>query len=170
VLLRDRPPRHSSLPPSVLFRPTSNEFSPTRPSASSAICFSPAALAIGAGIFHLMTHAFFKALLFLARFGHHAMGGEQDMRTWAASARKIKVITGPCDRTLAMQVFRRSRIFSKTRSCSVRLLSRQGGYALYAIGLLTAAHFFLHVPFDLSDVSTGKQRYDEHHRHVHESP
>ncbi len=37
--------------------------------------------AFGAGIFHLMTHAFFKALLFLgAGSVIHAMGGEQDMR------------------------------------------------------------------------------------------
>ena len=37
--------------------------------------------AFGAGIFHLMTHAFFKALLFLgAGSVMHAMGGEQDMR------------------------------------------------------------------------------------------
>ncbi len=37
--------------------------------------------AFGAGIFHLMTHAFFKALLFLgAGSVIHALGGEQDMR------------------------------------------------------------------------------------------
>ena len=37
--------------------------------------------AYSAGIFHLMTHAFFKALLFLAAGSViHAIGGEQDMR------------------------------------------------------------------------------------------
>ena len=37
--------------------------------------------AYGAGIFHLMTHAFFKACLFLgAGSVIHGMGGEQDMR------------------------------------------------------------------------------------------
>ena len=36
--------------------------------------------AFSAGIFHLMTHAFFKALLFLgAGSVIHAMGGEQDL-------------------------------------------------------------------------------------------
>src|SRR5260370_12385866 len=36
--------------------------------------------AFGAGIFHLLTHAFFKALLFLGSGSViHAMGGEQDM-------------------------------------------------------------------------------------------
>jgi len=39
------------------------------------------AMAYGAGIFHLMTHAFFKALLFLgAGSVIHGMSGEQDMR------------------------------------------------------------------------------------------
>ena len=42
--------------------------------------------AFSAGIFHVMTHAFFKALLFLgAGSVIHALRGEQDMRTWAAS-------------------------------------------------------------------------------------
>ncbi len=37
--------------------------------------------AYGAGIFHLMTHAFFKGLLFLAAGSViHGLGGEQDMR------------------------------------------------------------------------------------------
>ena len=43
--------------------------------------------AYSAGIFHLMTHAFFKALLFLAAGSViHAIGGEQDMRAWAGCA------------------------------------------------------------------------------------
>ena len=41
------------------------------------------------GIFHLFTHAFFKALLFLgAGSVIHAMHHEQDMRAWAACARR----------------------------------------------------------------------------------
>src|SRR6202158_4435572 len=37
--------------------------------------------AFSAGIFHLMTHAFFKGLLFLAAGSViHGVGGEQDMR------------------------------------------------------------------------------------------
>ena len=48
--------------------------------------------AFGAGIFHLMTHAFFKALLFLAAGSViHAMGGEQDMRHMGGLSKKIKV-------------------------------------------------------------------------------
>ncbi len=45
-----------------------------------------------AGVFHLMTHAFFKALLFLGSGSViHAMSGEQDMRKMGALARKIPV-------------------------------------------------------------------------------
>ena len=48
--------------------------------------------AYSAGIFHLMTHAFFKALLFLAAGSViHAMGGEQDMRVMGGLWRKIPV-------------------------------------------------------------------------------
>ena len=37
--------------------------------------------AFSAGIFHLVTHAFFKALLFLGSGSViHALGGEQDLR------------------------------------------------------------------------------------------
>ena len=48
--------------------------------------------AFGAGIFHLMTHAFFKGLLFLAAGSViHAMGGEQDMRKMGGLRKKIPV-------------------------------------------------------------------------------
>ncbi len=48
--------------------------------------------AFGAGIFHLMTHAFFKALLFLgAGSVIHALSGEQDMRKMGDLRKKIPV-------------------------------------------------------------------------------
>jgi NADH-quinone oxidoreductase subunit L len=48
--------------------------------------------AYGAAIFHLMTHAFFKALLFLgAGSVIHAMSGEQDMRKMGGIWKKIPV-------------------------------------------------------------------------------
>ncbi len=48
--------------------------------------------AFGAGVFHLMTHAFFKGLLFLAAGSViHAMGGEQDMRKMGGLRKKIPV-------------------------------------------------------------------------------
>jgi NADH-quinone oxidoreductase subunit L len=46
--------------------------------------------AFSAGIFHLMTHAFFKGLLFLAAGSViHAVGGEQDMRQMGGLRSKI---------------------------------------------------------------------------------
>ncbi|MFQ5662313.1 MAG: NADH-quinone oxidoreductase subunit L [Terriglobia bacterium] len=48
--------------------------------------------AFAAGIFHLMTHAFFKALLFLAAGSViHAMNGQQDIRKMGALRQKIPV-------------------------------------------------------------------------------
>lgn len=53
------------------------------------------ALGVGAfttGVFHVMTHAFFKALLFLgAGSVIHAMGGEQDITKMGGLAKKIPV-------------------------------------------------------------------------------
>ena len=46
--------------------------------------------AFAAGVFHLMTHAFFKALLFLGSGSViHAMSGEQDMRKMGGLKKKL---------------------------------------------------------------------------------
>jgi NADH-quinone oxidoreductase subunit L len=48
--------------------------------------------AYSAGLFHVLTHAFFKALLFLAAGSViHALGGEQDMRAMGGLRSKIPV-------------------------------------------------------------------------------
>ncbi|QMV17586.1 NADH-quinone oxidoreductase subunit L [Granulicella sp. 5B5] len=48
--------------------------------------------AYSAGIFHLMTHAFFKALLFLAAGSViHALSGEQDMRKMGGLRKRIPI-------------------------------------------------------------------------------
>jgi len=48
--------------------------------------------AYGAGIFHLMTHAFFKALLFLSAGSViHALNGEQDMRVMGGLRKRIPI-------------------------------------------------------------------------------
>jgi NADH-quinone oxidoreductase subunit L len=52
--------------------------------------FAAGVSAYGAAMFHLFTHAFFKALLFLgAGSVIHAMSGEQDMRRMGGLARKV---------------------------------------------------------------------------------
>ena len=46
--------------------------------------------AYGSGMFHLMTHAFFKALLFMAAgIVIHALSGEQDIRKMGGLAREL---------------------------------------------------------------------------------
>jgi len=51
--------------------------------------------AFGAGIFHLTSHAFFKALLFLATGAvMHALGGESDMRRMGGLARRLPRTAG----------------------------------------------------------------------------
>ncbi len=48
--------------------------------------------AFGAGVFHLMTHAFFKGLLFLcAGSVMHSLGGEQDMRKMGGLWKKLPI-------------------------------------------------------------------------------
>jgi len=54
--------------------------------------FAAGVSAYGAAMFHLFTHAFFKALLFLgAGSVIHAMSGEQDMRRMGALWKKIPI-------------------------------------------------------------------------------
>jgi NADH-quinone oxidoreductase subunit L len=126
-----------------------------------------------AGIFHLMTHAFFKALLFLAAGSViHAMGGEQDMRHMGGLGGKIKK-TYVCmmAATLAIAgIIPFAGFFSKDAILFHAFQSENGGRVLYAIGLFTAllTSFYM---FRLMFLTfTGKPRYDEHHVHVHESP
>src|ERR1035437_1438586 len=64
-------------------------------STVSQLGYMFAALGVGAyaaGVFHLMTHAFFKACLFLGSGSViHAMGGEQDMRKMGGLRHKMPV-------------------------------------------------------------------------------
>jgi NADH-quinone oxidoreductase subunit L len=129
--------------------------------------------AFGAGIFHLMTHAFFKALLFLSAGSViHAMGGEQDMWKMGGLAPKIK-ITFWCMlvATLAITGFPPfAAFFSKDEILFAAYNSANSGKALYAVGLL-AAVFTSFYMFRLIWLTFFTQtRYDEHQVHVHESP
>jgi len=97
--------------------------------------------AFAAGIFHLMTHAFFKALLFLgAGSVIHAMGGEQDLRGMGGLWRRIPVTARTMlAGTLAIAgapLF--SGFFSKDAILAAAWSSPWGGKLLYIFGLLTA--------------------------------
>ena len=111
--------------------------------------------AYAAGIFHLMTHAFFKGLLFLAAGSViHAMGGQQDMREMGGLRKKIPGRIGRCSRRLW-----RSRGFRDFRDFSARMKfwkRRNRGRTripgLWALGISgSAADIVLYVSFVVSD-------------------
>jgi NADH-quinone oxidoreductase subunit L len=130
--------------------------------------------AFTAGIFHLMTHAFFKALLFLSAGSViHAVGGEQDMWKMGGLWSKIKV-TAWCMLfgTIAIAGFPPfAAFFSKDAILAAAFAySDNAGKVLYVVGLLAAilTSFYM---FRLVWLTFfGQNRYDEHHVHVHESP
>jgi NADH-quinone oxidoreductase subunit L len=129
--------------------------------------------AFGAGIFHLMTHAFFKALLFLSAGSViHAMGGEQDMWHMGGLSKKIK-ITFVCMLfgTIAIAGFPPfAAFFSKDQILFAAYNSPDAGKALYAVGLLAAVLTSFYMFRLVWLTFFGEKRYDEHHVHVHESP
>jgi len=130
--------------------------------------------AFGAGIFHLMTHAFFKALLFLAAGSViHAMGGEQDMRHMGGLRSKIKyTFVTMLIATLAIAgIPPLAGFFSKDSILfSALTVGGNGGKALYGVGLLTALLTSFYMFRLIYLTFYGNPRYDEHHVHVHESP
>jgi len=129
--------------------------------------------AFSAGIFHLMTHAFFKALLFLAAGSViHAMGGEQNMLHMGGLSKKIKVTYWTMlIATLAIAGFPPLAGFFSKDAILGEAFQREGGWhSLYVVGLLTALLTSFYMFRLIFLTFHGKQRYDEHHVHVHESP
>jgi NADH-quinone oxidoreductase subunit L len=126
--------------------------------------------AFGAGIFHLMTHAFFKGLLFLAAGSViHAMGGEQDMRKMGGLRKKIPVTFWTMFMaTLAIAGAPGfSGFFSKDE---ILLEAQRVSPVLWGLGVLTAGLTSFYMFRLLFLTFFGKQRYDDHKVHVHESP
>jgi NADH-quinone oxidoreductase subunit L len=126
--------------------------------------------AFSAGIFHLMTHAFFKGLLFLAVGSViHAMGGEQDMRKMGGLRKKIPVTFWTMFMaTLAIAGAPGfSGFFSKDE---ILLAAQRSSTPLWALGVLTAGLTSFYMFRLLFLTFFGTERYDEHHVHVHESP
>ena len=127
--------------------------------------------AFSAGIFHVMTHAFFKALLFLgAGSVIHAMSGEQDVRKMGGLWDKIPITS----KTFAIATLAIAGIpplagfFSKDEILGHAF---EGHFALWFVGLLTAGMtaFYMFRLFFLT--FSGYTRADEHvEKHVHESP
>ncbi len=97
--------------------------------------------AYSAAIFHLMTHAFFKALLFLAAGSViHALGGEQDMRKMGGLRKKIPITFW----TMTIAVFAiagfppLAAFFSKDAILYEAFQHGGSGKVLWFIGVFTA--------------------------------
>jgi NADH-quinone oxidoreductase subunit L len=133
-------------------------------------------LALGCGaytaaVFHVMTHAFFKALLFLGSGSViHAMSGQQDIRFMGGLKGKLKItyLTFFIGCLAIAGIPPLSGFFSKD---AILLSAFEHDKFLYAIGLVTAAltafYMFrlLFITFNGSFRGTEEQRH-----HVHESP
>jgi len=129
--------------------------------------------AFAAGIFHLMTHAFFKALLFLAAGSViHALGGLQEMPQMGGLRKKIPwtywtMLMG----TLAIAgapFF--SGFFSKDLILFQSFASPFGNTVLWALGIVTALLTSFYMFRLIFLTFFGQPRYDQHAVHVHESP
>ncbi|HEY1901582.1 MAG TPA: proton-conducting transporter membrane subunit, partial [Terracidiphilus sp.] len=97
--------------------------------------------AYSAAIFHLMTHAFFKALLFLAAGSViHAMGGEQDMRKMGGLRKKLPVTFWTMTAAVLAigGFFPFAGFFSKDAILYAAFQQGAGGKALWFVGLVTA--------------------------------
>jgi NADH-quinone oxidoreductase subunit L len=130
--------------------------------------------AFGAGIFHLMTHAFFKALLFLgAGSVIHALSGEQDMRKMGGLWRKIPItFTTFLAATLAIcGIPGFSGFFSKDEIIWDSISSPYGHAVLWMVAWLTAGLTALYMLRLLFMTFFGEPRWSpEAGHHVHESP
>src|ERR1700716_1771871 len=126
--------------------------------------------AFSAGVFHLMTHAFFKGLLFLAAGSViHAMGGEQDTRKMGGLRKKIPwTYWTMFMATLAIAGTPGfSGFFSKDE---ILLATQRASTPLWALGVLTAGLTSFYMFRLLFLTFFGAQRFNEKQVHVHESP
>ena len=127
--------------------------------------------AYSAAIFHLVTHSFFKALLFLAAGSViHALGGEQDMRKMGGLRKKLPVTFW----TMTAAVFAIAGFFpfagffSKDAILYAVFLQGTQGKILWFVGLVTALLTALYM-FRLWYMTfMGEPRTKD--AHPHESP
>ena len=127
-----------------------------------------------AGIFHLLTHAFFKALLFLAAGSViHALSGEQDMRNMGGLRKRIPVTFW----TMTMGVVAIAGIpplagfFSKDEILFRAFVSPNPiGKLLWLVGLVTAGMTSFYMFRLWFKTFFGEERFDEHHagEHAHD--
>jgi NADH-quinone oxidoreductase subunit L len=126
-----------------------------------------------AGIFHLMTHAFFKSLLFLAAGSvMHAMGGELDMRKMGGLRHKLKTTHATfLIATLAISgIPPLAGFFSKDEILAGAYAGPLGRAWLYWLGTITAGLTAFYMFRGLILTFWGKSRVEpETEHHLHES-
>jgi NADH-quinone oxidoreductase subunit L len=125
-----------------------------------------------AGMFHVMTHAFFKACLFLGSGSViHAMGGEQDMRKMGGLKSKLPITYWTfLIATLAISgIPPLAGFFSKDAILAGAW--EAGRPLLYAIGLFTAGltAFYMFRLVTLTFGGSFRGTHEQEH-HLHESP
>src|SRR5437762_2514864 len=128
--------------------------------------------AFSAGIFHLMTHAFFKALLFLgAGSVIHALSDEQDLRRMGGLAGKLPWTHGTMlVATLAIAgIPPLAGFFSKDEILSRAFASGHSG--VWLVGLVGAAltAFYMFRLYILAFRGPSRLSHEAEH-HLHESP
>ncbi len=128
--------------------------------------------AFGAGIFHLMTHAFFKALLFLgAGSVIHAMSDEQDMRRMGGLAPKLPFTHS----TMAVATLAIAGVpflagfFSKDEILHAAWASGHKGIWLAGIVGACLTAFYMTRLYVLTFRGSSRVSHDAEH-HLHESP
>ena len=130
--------------------------------------------AYGAGIFHLMTHSFFKALLFLAAGSvMHALGGETDIRRMGALKGHMPVTfwTMAIATAAIAGIPGLSGFFSKDEILWQVYISPHGHYLLWVGGVITATLTAFYMFRVLFLTFLGKSRVESHLlHHIHESP
>ena len=136
-------------------------------------------LAAGVGaywvaVFHLFTHAFFKALLFLCSGSViHSLGGEQDMRHMGGLKDKIPIThwTMWVGSVAIAGIPGLAGFFSKDEILWQAYSSPLGGLVLYTVGLTTAAMTAFYMWRLMNLTFYGKSRVKpEVAAHIHESP
>jgi NADH-quinone oxidoreductase subunit L len=130
--------------------------------------------AFAAGIFHLMTHAFFKGLLFLAAGSvMHAMSGELDMRKMGGLRKKTPVTFWTCFiACLAIAgIPGFSGFFSKDEILWKAFANHDGALIVWIIGAVTAGLTAFYMFRMLFNTFFGESRASEEVKHhIHESP
>src|ERR1700689_2001284 len=131
--------------------------------------------AFAAGVFHVFTHAFFKALLFLgAGSVIHAMSGQQEMQHMGALHGKIKTTFGTMlIATLAISGIPGFAGFFSKDAILWETWSREGGAYRYLwyIAFLTAlmTSFYMFRLIYLTFFGKPRMTHEVEH-HIHESP